>query len=433
MRKFAFFIIFPVLIAASVADAAVLRNPTGVNVSTSGPTTLTIRFADGAGAAFTTTSAFFCSEDPTGGVGLSNANMTSCAGVGGVILGRLPAALDRGSTTSSTSSITDIMTIPFSVTRRGVVQARAGQNSDFFYVRRFEPVGGADLGAGAGVPVLVTVTCRLSGGTSRTPLSLTKVVLYGDEGRDADRVLLIRVTPENRETGMVKADINYTGTGLLAGWWEVRTPTDPAIRELDRFTEGSISETQRQEQQRFQRVKRFRLQVPLSGRITLPGPSYKQLSQSSPGVYEILLRVQATRDREALSSLAAAGGSTNLFSGGAAGFPLPVLEYRVGKDSAGAAALSALAPRLVLDKRPDGVQQVAVRWTAAAVNARILRIEAVDPASGKTFKLLAPVKKGFAVIPPEWTRDMDLTAMRYSVTALGSDRQPVSDPILVAR
>ncbi|CAN0282366.1 unnamed protein product, partial [Discosporangium mesarthrocarpum] len=244
--------------------------------------------------------------------------------------GRLPAGLDRGSTSTGTSSITDIMTIPSSVTRRAVVQARQGQQSDFFYVRRLVPTAaGINLGAGAGVPVLVVVTCRLTGGTSRTPLSLTEVILYGKEKARDDRVLLIRVTPENLKTGRVQADIRYTGTGVMSGWWEVRTPSDPPVQELDRFTEGSISEAQRRQQRRFQRVKRFRIQMPLSGRITLRGPDYKALPKASPGDYEVLLRVEASRDREALSTLAAAGGSTNLFSGAAAGFPLPALEYRI--------------------------------------------------------------------------------------------------------
>ena len=431
-RLFAFIALF-VGLHVPLAHAAMQRDPTGVNVSTSSPTTLVIRFADSAGAGFTTTDAFFCSVDPSGGAGLANANTTSCEGAGGVVLGRLPLALDRGSSSSAKTSINDIMTIPMSVARRSVVQAREGQHSDFFYIRKFTPVGAANLGAGAGVPVLVVITCRLSGGTSRTPLSLTRVVLYGAESEQDDPVLLVRVTPENMRDGRIKADIDLTGTGVLSGWWEVRTPADPEIRTIDRYTEASLTETERNEQRRFQRVKRFRVNAPLSGRLTLQGPRYSELPQSSPGLYEIFLRVEATRDREAMSRLASAGGSTNLFSGAAAGFPLPILEYRIGVGEDSVAALSALAPRLVFDKRDDGLPQVGVRWTVANVGSSVVRIEAMDHQTGKSFKILAPLSQGYVVIPSEWTRDIDIEKLQYSVTALGPNNEPADQPLIIRR
>lgn len=410
--------------AASFAD--LLRDPNGVNVSTSGPTTLTIRFAEpDAGDTFTTNEAVFCSIDPCAGAGVCP---TSCTAAGGRILGRLPAGADRGSTSSASSSITDIMTIPFSVTRRAVVQARAGAQSDFFYVRRFDPVGGADLGAGAGTTAYVVVTCRLTSGISRSPLSLTRVQIFGDEG-DGDRKLLVRVDDENRDVGVVKAEIDYTGTGVLSGWWEVRTPSDPSLQEIDRFTEGSLTETERQQQQRFLRVKRIRLQVPLRGKLTLKGPRYSELPQQQPGVYQLLLRIEATRDREALSRVAGTGGSPALFSGGAAGFALPVLEYRV-LNSDGVVE-SQLSPRLVIDRGDSGTQ-FSVAWSPAAVLGPFVQIEARNAETDQSMKILARMDKGFAIFPRRWTDGKDMENWSYVVTVLGPDRRPIGEPTAVA-
>ena len=183
----------------SESGAVVQRNPDGVNVSSTGPTTLVIRFSDDSGSQFTTGEAQFCSR--------LQAN-NSCDPSS--IIGRLPASLDRGSTSAGTSAISDVMTIPNSVTRRAVVNARGGNFSDFFYERRFSPVGGADLGAGAGNDVFVFVTCRLTAGISRSPLSLTRVELFGQEPSDS-RVQLVRIGANNLESGKVKADIDYTG------------------------------------------------------------------------------------------------------------------------------------------------------------------------------------------------------------------------------
>lgn len=407
------------------ALAAMSRNPTGVNVSTSGPTTLVIRFGnDSAANLFTSTEAVFCAIDPNGGV----PGVTPCPA--GSILGRLPSALDRGSTRASSQFVTDVMTIPFSVARRAVVQAQRGANSDFFYIRRFDPVGAADLGFGAGVSVYVAVTCRMTGGTARTPLSLTKVELYGDEGPQNPRELLIRVNDANIKAGVVKADINFTGTGVMEGWWEVRMPSDPPIQDIDRFTEGSLSQAQRLQQQRFNRVKRFRLQMPLSGHITLVGPRYRELPVEQPGFYQILLRVQVSKDREALSTFAGIPNQpTNLFSGAAAGFPLPVLEYRV-EASLGRLNRGEVRPRLVIDGQ--GAQsQLGIAWDAFGRTDLVVQIEAKNLDTGETFKLLAPVDRQFAVVPRSFTAGKDIRRMAVTVTVLARDRTRVGEPVVL--
>ena len=350
--------------------------------------------------------------------------MTGCPA--GTVIGELPAGFDRGSTTVATGQITDFMTIPFSVTRRAVVRAQAGNFSDFFYVRRFTSVNNADIGNGAGVDRFEFVTCRLTAGISRSPLSLTRVELYGDEPGE-ERIDQVRIDAGNVETGVVKAFIQYTGTGLLTGWWEVRTPGDPPVRELDRFTEASLPENQRAQQQRFRRVKRFRVQVPLTGRITLEGPSYAQLPRETPGLYEVLLRVEVSKDREALSGLGNTGGSDRLISGGAAGFPLETLEYRVGAAITGAAQ-TPLSPRVVIeDALEEGEKQVAVVWTPLEGAGEIIRVDVTNPATGEVNKIIAPMSKGYVVLPRGWTDGETIEDLQYAVTPLGANRQPSAE------
>jgi hypothetical protein len=422
-RSLAMLLAAACLLAAPDAEAQLQRNPTGVNVATSGATTLVIRFADASGTRYTTSEAIFCSIDPNAGTG--GIGPLGCAAAGGAVLGRLPASLDRGSQSSGTSQITDVMTIPASVSRRAVVLARDGNFSDFFYVRKFDPVGG-------GASVYVSVTCRLTAGTARTPLSLTRVELYGDEPTDP-RNPLIRLNETNIQSGVVRAEIRFTGTGILEGWWEVRTPADPAIREIDRFTPASLSEADRAQQRIFTRVKRFRVNLPLDGTVTLDGPSYAELPDTAAGVYEILLRIDVARDREALSTLAGTGGSQNLFSGGAAGFPLDTLEYRVGKVNLGETAPTDLAPRLSLDRLADGTTQIGIVWNGKAEIGGVVVIVATDPATGETFQLAAPAEKGFAVLPASWTANRNAEAMTVSLSVLGPDRRPLVADIPVNR
>jgi hypothetical protein len=308
------------------------------------------------------------------------------------------------------------------VARRALVRARAGEQSDFFYIREMN-VGGA--------LTYIAVTCRMTGGTARSPLSLTRVDIYGDEPDAPDRVRQVRVNDENVDVGVIKAEISYTGIGILTGWWEVRTPVDPPIRDIDRFTEASLSEQQRLQQRQFRRIKRFRLQVPPTGQLTLIGPRYSELPREIHGRHEILLRVEAVRDREQLSSLAVPGESTMLFSGAAAGFPLPTLEYLI-TEAIGAAAVS-LSPRVIVDKAADGVtDQVAVVWEGAAASGPIMQVEVFDPASGQSYKALAPADSGIFVLPPSVVQGVDIAALEIGIMLVGRDRQPMSEPMSVS-
>ena len=156
-------LLLSVLAVAAVASRPALAqirvNPTGVNVNAQGATTVFLTFGGLAG--YEAAEAFWCGQL----IPASPAIGLRCDP--GTIYGSLPLRFDR-SGLSGASGLTDIMTIPPSVSRRAYQAAEAGTGASFFYVRRFRrPAGGPDQ--------YVAVTCRLTGGGARSPLSLTNV------------------------------------------------------------------------------------------------------------------------------------------------------------------------------------------------------------------------------------------------------------------
>ncbi|MEL6363960.1 MAG: hypothetical protein AAFR11_03865 [Pseudomonadota bacterium] len=392
------------------AAADIVRNPTGVNVATGRATSLLIRFADDGGALFTTTEALFCTR-----------LLANNACDPGSVLGRLPLSLDRGSSATSVSRVSDVMTIPYSVVRAAVVNARGGAFSDFYYVRRFSPVGGADIGAGPGADVFVPVTCRLTGGTARAPLSLSRVDVFGSEPADDDIRSIVVLGQENLNKGRVRARVRHTGVGILEGWWEVRRPGDPPLQEIDLFPEASLSEDERGDQQRFTRIKRFTIPAFAGGDVMIEGPRYADLPRDISGRHEILLRFVASIDREARSDVALAGESTNLMSGAVAGFPMPTLLYDVPAglaDEAGSGGqLNARAHRV---RTPGGGTRWALSWTPVDDVRLVLSVSLTN--NGEMKRALSPMTDGFLILPSDWELLADGT--RIAVEPLGADGAP---------
>src|SRR5262249_27054921 len=129
----------------------------------------------------------------------------------------------------------------------------------------------------------------------------------------------------------VHAEIKYTGAGTLRGRWEVVRPGDPLPEPRDLLTEASLPLEERGTQQRYSQLSRFNVFLPPGGRYVLQGPDPSRLPKSAAGQYLILLRVEASDDRENLSDLSAVGAGGGIAQGGAAaGFPMPVLRYVVG-------------------------------------------------------------------------------------------------------
>ena len=311
------------LFAVSLPVFAISRDPNGVNVNSQGATTVFITF--GGLRDQVPAEAFWCGE-----------LMSASPDVGqkcnpATIFGRLPIRYDL-SRTSGQSAITDIMSIPQAVSRRAYEAALAGQRSSFFYVRRFvSTTGGPDE--------YVFVTCRLAGSGARVPFGLLDVQL-----RFAKNENVASIAPRGSAQPFY-ADITYNGTGRLKGRWEVVLPGDDLPTADDLLTEASLPVELRPLQRRYTQIERFNVFLPPVGKYRLEGPDPAKLPTQVEGLYQILLRVEASDDKEADSDLArAAAGRGVVHNGGVAGFPMPALRYYVGAspDAAAVAAANGL-------------------------------------------------------------------------------------------
>jgi len=336
--------------------AQVRVSPTGVSVNAMGATTVFLTFG-GVGTK-TPAEAFWCGEliPATPALGRRCDPAT--------LFGQLPARSDL-SRRSGTGAFTDIMSIPPSVARRAYQAAARGSTSTFFYVRRFVSAGAPDE--------YVVVTCRLTGGGAHVPLALTDVRVAFDPPASVLRV------GTNDSLPPIEARISYNGTGRLVGRWEVVLPGEEMPSETDLLTEATLPLEERARQRRYTPIERFNIFLPPNGRITLPGPTPSSLPTDAEGTYLVLLRIEATDDREADSDLGAAGaGSGVVHSGGVAGFPMPVLRYVVGTSEDGAVAASAAATPIRLLGPVDGLtldpdSTARVQWSSVwgAVGYRV--------------------------------------------------------------
>lgn len=396
-----------VLTAAALPAVAVQRHPTGVNVNTQGPTTVFITYGglrDQAPA-----EAFWCGE-----------LMPAAPAIGfmckpDTIFGRLPLRHDL-SRTSGTGGFTDIMSIPANVTRRAWQAAATGVTSSFYYVRRFVSLAG-------GPDEYVFVTCRLAGGGARTPLALLDVRL----AFEADTAVL--AVERGAATPAVTADLTYTGTGRLIGRWEVVQPGEEPPREEDLLTAATLPVELRPLQRRWTEVGRFNVFLPPGGRYRLTGPDPRRLPTAAEGLYLLLLRIEASDDKEGDSSLAAAGaGSGVVHTGGVAGFPMPPLRYYVGSATTPlpplpAGVLAALLP--AAGAAVAASQPVVLSWTAAR-GAAFYRAEVMDSDGAVVASALLPAHLGTYSLPP-WVRERAAAGpLRWRVEALDLDGEQVA-------
>ena len=388
-------------IVAGHVHAEIVRDPIGVNVSAARPMSLTVRFADSNNGLFTSDQALFCYRQ------LANGQCDPST-----LLGRLPASQDRGSTSVPTSRITDVMTIPYSVIRSALAIAQGVDFSDFFYVRRFVPAPGVDLGAGVGQPVYQKVTCHFAG-PARIPLSLTKVSVFGREIHRDDAVRVIRLSDDNLSSGQVVAAIEHTGTGFIEGWWEVRRPGEPEISDIDLIPEAALEPSERGAQTRYLRIQRFRVQATTAGIAIINGPEYSRLPRDITGRHDILLRIAASTGRENRSRLDIAGEPLFLFSGGVAAFRLPSLEYHVPVALASDRLTTELSVWLVDPASDDERRKLA--WNGTGYTDEVAQL---DYAGQR--RLIVPARNGVMVIPDDWPVVQSTTGLVFSL--LGADQ-----------
>jgi len=293
------------LVTTLNVNAEIRRNPVAVNVNTQGATTVFISY--GGLQNQIAAEALWCADlvPATPDIGMKcNPART---------WGRLPERYELARP-SGNAGFTDIMTIPQNVARRAYGSAANGANSAFFYVRRFiSTTGGPDE--------YVFVLCRLAGGGASVPLALIDVQLRF--AKDAE----VLSTRTGEAPPAFFADIKYTGTGRFAGRWEVVVPGDEPPTAEDLIPEASLPVEQRSLQKRFAQVGRFDVFLPPGGSYRLQGPSPEKLPTAIEGLYQILLRVEATSDVEGNTDLSTVGsGQGTVYTGGVAGFSLPALR-----------------------------------------------------------------------------------------------------------
>ena len=406
MKTTARLILFVLLLPAAL-DAQIRVNPTGVNVNTQGATTVFLTFGGMQG--HVAVEAMWCGSlipaTPARGMRCDPAT----------VFGRLPLRYDRSRATGGT--FTDIMSIPASVSRRAYQSAVAGETSSFFYVRRFRSTTG-------GPDEYVAVTCRLAGGGARVPFALTHVDLKYDVETP---VLFIQ---PDESLSPFKAEITYNGTGRLRGRWEVVLPGDelPAVNDL--LTEATLPPQERGLQKRYREIERFNVFVAPNGRVTLPGPDPARLPTNVEGQYLILLRIEASDDKEGDSSLAAVGaGQGILHNGAVAGFPMPTLRYVVGAgDSRLAEPAPAMTVRLVApaaDKAIHVDSTVILSWARSAI-ASYYRVELENATDGSNvFTAIVNGDVTSYEVPPFIFTD-ELKQIGWRITAVDAQGRTVA-------
>jgi hypothetical protein len=353
-----------VAVTSSPASAAIRVNPEGVNVNAQGATSVFLTFGGLDG--YVPAEALWCGDLLAVGDGTVRCDPST-------IYGMLPARYDRSRL--ATNALTDIMSIPPSVARRAYVAAAAGRSAEFFYVRRFTKVGAPDQ--------YVRVTCRLTAGGARVPLSLTDVRLAFATDTPVLSIAAGDPVPP------VTATIAYTGTGPLRGRWEVVLPGQEPPTQDDLLTEATLPADLRGTQHRYAEIDRFDVFLAPTGRYVLAGPDPARLPTGVGGQYLLLLRIEASDDKEADSDLSAVGaGSGVVHAGAVAGFAMPTLRYIVGQDeranssasiavaddAANEAIATALGPPDGARLQPD--QPLDLHWPARP-GAAFYRVELI--------------------------------------------------------
>ncbi|MEZ5584916.1 MAG: hypothetical protein R3F37_21025 [Candidatus Competibacteraceae bacterium] len=324
------------------------------------------------------------------------------------IFGRLPRGFDRSdvSGTGGRRNLTDIMTIPASVTRRAFQAAQSGQASQFFYVRRFS--------SGA----FVVVTCRMAGGGARSPLALTDVRI-GFLNEEGD-FLFEPIYPieEGAKLPNFGALIKYNGVGRLRGRWEVVLPGETAPSDFDLLTAAALPEEQRPLQRRYTLLERFDVFLTPVGEVFLPGPKSIPPPTRASGLHRVLLRVEASGGRENRSDT---GGGLLANAGAVAGFPLPVLRYFVGTGQQLAALqgvgqeLRLLTPAADASLAPEPVR---FSWIDSP-NANYFRLEVEDEGGVAVVNTLVMPGVEQYTAPP-WLTQRSGEALRWRVLSIDS-------------
>jgi hypothetical protein len=402
------YLILIALLLANKTFAVNSVNPSGVNVNATGVTSVLLTFRGTTGQ--TSIDAFWCGQINVAANTVTSTN--PC--VAGTFFGRLPKVLTQARPSLGLPNLennglggqnfTDVMTIPTSVARRAMQSAQVGNNSSFFYVRKFESNGSSQY---------IAVTCRMSNGGARVPFALTQVQPYfiTEQGNSS-----VHLASQGQLMPLIQADILYNGTGRLKGRWEMVLPGDLEPNKIDLVPEANLPIEQRGLQKRYTLLQRFDVFLPPTGKAILEGPAPQLLPNHIIGPYQILLRIEATRDKEGNSDT----GVGVSFNGGVAGFPMPLLRYYVATDN------DVLQARIHagLDKSITLLQPVI-----APHSLTTLRFNWLKYTSAKTYKLEINTQEhpNFSALidgredyydPPPWiTEQMKSSLSQWRISA----------------
>ncbi len=385
-------------------------NPSGVNVRSTGVTSVFLTFQGTAGQR--AVDAFWCGEITVP----ANTPTPVDPCVPGTVFGHLPVRndLSRPSGTGGFSNTTDIMTIPASVARRAYQDALSGKASQFFYVRKFINDSGNEE--------FIAVTCRMAGGGARVPLALTNVEVYFETSEGRQPVYLLA---RGKKPPPISATIHYNGSGRLKGRWEVVKPGDLEPSFEDLLTEASLPIEKRGLQRRYQLLNRFDIFLNPTGQIVLPGPDVDKIPNVADGPYKILLRVEATSEKEGGSNTVAG----NVASGGVAGFPMPVLRYYIGSGTEVSAIREAMLKEdlsLLLpmdDAAITAERAVNVSWVDV-VAADFYRLEVERPNAPVFTAIVRPGISSYTI--PPFIDFEPGSAVRWRVSAMNSRGETVA-------
>ncbi|HEV8659576.1 MAG TPA: hypothetical protein VGS96_13250 [Thermoanaerobaculia bacterium] len=324
--------------------------------------------------------------------------------------GRLPLRNDL-TRPSGSAGFTDIMTIPQNVIRRAYERAARGAVSSFYYVRRFSSIAGKP-------DEYIAILCRMAGRGATVPLALTGVKLRFATDKE------VLSTPVGQPPPPLHAELTYTGTGRLIGRWEVVMPGEEPPSPQDLVPEASLPIEQRVAQRRYTQLERFNIFLSPLGTYRLEGPDVSKLPTAIEGLYQVLLRVEASDDSEGNTDLAVVGaGSGIVSSGGVAGFPLPALRYYVGSiraDGGRADVNRVTLVRPILESAVAAGERIEFEWRSTVL-APFYRLDLNDASGAAIISAIieAPITKYRA--PPLVGERAAAGKLTWSVVALNAD------------
>lgn len=323
------------------------------------------------------------------------------------IFGVLPARYDQSRLNGN--RYTDIMSITPVVARKAYTDATLGNDSRFFYVRRFASTNG-------GPDQFVPVTIRLSGNGAGVPFSLTGVILKWQNGEK-----VVPFIKPDEKLPNISAEIRYTGTGRLKGRWEIVRPGEELPKGRDLLSEAALPIEERGTQRRYTFLSRFNVYLPPGGRYTLPGPENWRIDKSVEGMYLLLFRVEASDASDSISNI----GSQTIATGAVAGFQMPTLRYYVGNSSNAGIQQITKAD----DAVEPSVLPIVLKWKPVD-DARLYRVEVEDDTKKTVFAAVAlPTAREYQL--PSFIRELAAAKqLRWKVTALGADGKTIEESAL---